>query len=65
MFEMVKQTEIAKLCRLLMDVFCGYRGRFSNPFGHIWAFATPKKDMSEEELEKAAREAFENMGKND
>lgn len=46
----------------LMDAFWGDRyGQFKDPYGHIWEVATHKKDMSNEELEKAAKEAFEQM----
>jgi hypothetical protein len=37
---------------------------FCSPFGHIWEVATHKKDMSKEELEAAAKEAFQKMGDN-
>lgn len=43
----------------LMDAFWGDRyGQLKDPFGHIWEIATHKKDVSKEELEKAAKEAF-------
>jgi len=58
------QQEGAIVTMPLMDVFWGDRyGQFKDPFVHIWAVATHKKDMSKEELEKAAKEAFKDMGK--
>lgn len=60
-FDKAKQ-EGATVVMPLMDAFWGDRyGQFKDPFGHIWAVATHKKDLSAKELEKAAREAFENM----
>ena len=48
----------------LADAFWGDRyGQFKDPHGHIWEVATHTKDMSNEELEEAAKQAFENMGK--
>jgi PhnB protein len=48
----------------LADAFWGDRyGQFKDPHGHVWEMATHKKDMSHEELERAAEEAFKNMGK--
>lgn len=35
----------------------------SDPFGHVWGVATHKKDMTNKEIENAAREFFEKMGK--
>lgn len=52
----------AKVIIPLMDAFWGDRyGQFKDPFGHIWEVATHKKDLSNEELERAAKEAFEQM----
>jgi len=46
----------------MMDAFWGDRyGRLKDPFGHIWSVATHKKDLSPEEMEKAARDAFSKM----
>lgn len=43
----------------LMDAFWGDRyGQLIDPYGHIWEVATHKKDMSTEEIERAAREVF-------
>lgn len=41
------------------DMFWGDRyGQIKDPFGHSWAIATHKKDVSPEEMEKAAKEMF-------
>ena len=41
----------------IMDAFWGDRyGMVLDPFGHSWAIATHKKDMSPEEMRKAAEE---------
>ncbi|MGV3772413.1 MAG: VOC family protein [Verrucomicrobiales bacterium] len=43
----------------MMDAFWGDRyGKVKDPFGHEWAIATHKWDLSEEEIQKAAQEAF-------
>ncbi|MDN5847610.1 MAG: glyoxalase/bleomycin resistance/extradiol dioxygenase family protein [Candidatus Nitrosocosmicus sp.] len=48
----------------LEDAFWGDRyGQFKDPYGHVWEVATHKKDMSKEELEKAAKEVFKQMEK--
>jgi PhnB protein len=58
------QREGATVVMPLMNSFWGDRyGQLRDPFGHIWEVATHKKDVSKEELEKAAKEAFEQMGK--
>ncbi len=42
-----------------MDAFWGDRyGKVTDPFGHEWAFATHIKDMTPEEMEKAAAAMF-------
>ena len=39
-----------------MDAFWGDRyGQFRDPFGHVWEVATHKKDMTNKELESAAK----------
>jgi PhnB protein len=49
----------------LMDAFWGDRyGQLKDPFGHIWEVATHKKDMTKEEIERAAKEAFAKMAAN-
>ncbi len=46
------------------DVFWGDRyGQIKDPFGHIWEIATHKKDMTKDEIDKAAIEFFEQMAK--
>lgn len=44
----------------IMDAFWGDRyGSVIDPFGHSWAIATHKVDMSPEEMQKAAKEFME------
>lgn len=48
----------------LEDMFWGDRyGKFKDPFGHEWSVATHIRDVSPEEMEKAAREMFSQMEK--
>ena len=43
----------------VQDRFYGDRhGSIQDPFGHIWSIATHIKDLTEEEIKKAAEEAF-------
>jgi PhnB protein len=59
------QNEGATVIMPLMDAFWGDRyGQLKDPFGHIWEVATHKKDMTEEEMERAAKEAFAKMSVN-
>ena len=45
----------AKLLSPLEDKFYGDRmGKLQDPFGHIWAIATHKEDVSPEEMEQRA-----------
>jgi PhnB protein len=48
-------------CKVVMelaDQFWGARyGIVSDPFGHTWSLATQKRDVSPEELERAAKKA--------
>jgi len=54
----------AKSFMPLMDGFWGDRiGAISDPFGHRWTIATRKKDMTEQEIEKAGKEFMKNMCK--
>lgn len=54
----------AKVTMPLMDAFWGDRyGHLEDPFGHKWSIATHRKDLSREEIRKAAEEFFENMVK--
>ena len=58
------QREGATVVMPLMDAFWGDRyGQLKDPFGHIWEVATHKKEVSKEELERAAKEAFQKMGR--
>jgi PhnB protein len=42
-----------------MDMFWGDRyGKVTDPFGHDWSIATHVKDLTPEEMGKAAEEAF-------
>ncbi|HEY6883151.1 MAG TPA: VOC family protein [Nitrososphaeraceae archaeon] len=59
------QSEGAAVAMPLMDAFWGDRyGQLQDPFGHIWEVATHKKDMTKEEIEGAAKEAFAKMSVN-
>jgi uncharacterized glyoxalase superfamily protein PhnB len=52
--------EGASVVMPLSDVFWGDRyGQIKDPFGHIWEIATHKKDMSKDEIDKAAKEFFQ------
>jgi PhnB protein len=43
----------------LMDMFWGDRyGQLLDPFGHTWALATHKEDVSPEEMQRRAQAAF-------
>jgi PhnB protein len=44
------------------DMFWGDRyGKLKDPFGHQWAFATHKEDMSEAEMQRRGDEFFKQM----
>src|SRR5438045_3682316 len=46
----------------VMDMFWGDRtGRVVDPFGHEWAIATHKEDVSPEEIGRRAKEFFARM----
>ena len=48
----------------IMDAFWGDRfGLITDPYGHSWAIATHQKDMSPEEMRKAAEGYFASMAK--
>lgn len=52
-------SEGAQVIMPMTDAFWGDRwGQLKDPYGHIWSIATHKKDVSPEEMEKAAKEAF-------
>ena len=47
----------------VMDMFWGDRaGQVKDPFGHSWMLATHKKDMTNDEIQKGARDFMEKMG---
>ncbi|MDQ4074365.1 MAG: VOC family protein [Thermoproteota archaeon] len=55
-------SEGAKVLDQVKDQFWGDRhGSIEDPFGHIWSIATRVKDLTEEEVKKAAEEAFSTM----
>jgi PhnB protein len=59
------QNEGATVVMPLIDAFWGDRyGQLKDPFGHIWEVATHIKDMTKEEMEKAANETFAKMSVN-
>ncbi|MGA8403528.1 MAG: VOC family protein [Nitrososphaeraceae archaeon] len=48
----------------VMDMFYGDRwGYIKDPFGHLWSIATHKKDLTPDELKKAAEMAFAEMSR--
>jgi PhnB protein len=48
----------------VMDMFYGDRwGHLKDPFGHFWSIATHKKDLTPDELKKAAEIAFAEMSR--
>jgi len=54
----------AKVTMPLADQFWGDRyGIVTDPFGHQWSIGSHIKDMTPEEMQKAAAEAFAQMGK--
>src|SRR5262245_16084609 len=54
----------AKSTMPLTDQFWGDRyGQVKDPFGHVWAIATHKEDLTPKELEERGRQAFAHMGR--
>jgi uncharacterized glyoxalase superfamily protein PhnB len=54
----------AKVTMPLMDAFWGDRtGQLVDPYGHIWSFATRKRNLSQKEVQKAQQEGLAEMGK--
>jgi PhnB protein len=52
-------AEGLKVLRPLEDQFYGDRsGQFKDPYGHVWAFATHKEDVSPEEMKARAAAAY-------
>jgi PhnB protein len=46
------------------DMFWGDRyGKVQDPFGHTWGIATPKEDLTPEEMKQRMQEFFTQMGK--
>jgi PhnB protein len=57
-------SEGATVLKPVGDQFYGDRsGYLRDPFGHLWSIATHKKDLSPDELRKAAEVFFEEMSK--
>jgi PhnB protein len=55
-------AEGAKVLDPVKDQFWGDRhGSVEDPFGHIWSIATRVEDLNDEEVKKAAEEAFSTM----
>ena len=49
-------SEGANVIMKMTDTFWGDRlGQLRDPFGHIWSIATHKKNVTPEEMEKAAK----------
>ena len=52
------------MLELVADQFWGDRlGSIEDPFGHRWSIMTHIKDLTHEEMKKAAEEAFAKMSK--
>jgi PhnB protein len=59
-------SEGASVLNPVSDKFYGDRsGYLKDPFGHLWTIATRKKDLTPDEVKKAAQAAFAEMNKND
>ena len=47
----------------MMDAFWGDRmGKVKDPFGHVWAFATSRWILSEDEMKQREKEWLDSMG---
>ena len=58
-------AEGAKVLMEVEDQFWGDRyGSIEDPFGHRWSISTHIEDLTEEELKKAAEDAFAKMSEN-
>jgi PhnB protein len=54
----------AKVTMPLMNAFWGDRtGQLVDPYGHIWSFATRKRNLSQKEIQKAQQEWLAEIGK--
>ena len=63
-FSIKLSLQALKVLDPVKDQFWGDRhGRLEDPFGHLWSIATHKKDLSEEEMKRAAETAFSQMSK--
>lgn len=52
----------AKVQSPMEDAFWGDRyGKVTDPFGHVWGIATHQKDLSNEEIQRAAEEFMAQM----
>jgi hypothetical protein len=52
----------ARLVMPMADMFWGDRyGMVRDPFGHLWAIATHKEDLTDEELDARTREFLARM----
>lgn len=52
----------ATIVMYVMDMFWGDRyGQLRDPFGHIWSIATHKRDLSQEEIQKAGEAVIKEM----
>ena len=54
--------EFSQICDDNVTKWCilgEWYGQIKDPFGHIWEIATHKKDMTKDEIDKAAEEFFE------
>ena len=61
-FEQAQQAG-ATVVSELEDMFWGDRfGTVADPFGHVWAMATHKEDLSEEEMAERSKAAMAEMG---
>lgn len=54
----------AEVVMPLADMFWGDRyGQVRDPFGHVWAIATHKEDLTPDEVEKRSAEFFASMSR--
>ena len=61
-FEQAQRAGAAVVSEL-EDMFWGDRfGTVADPFGHVWAMATHKEDLSEEEIAERSKAAMAEMG---
>jgi len=54
----------AKVLMPVADQFYGDRaGRIADPFGHVWAVATHKEDLSPQEMDRRMQKWMKEQGK--